>query len=302
MYEYKSRSQILREADDFLLYGERAVKRICIPKKTGTRILFEPSPEYKAVLGQLAKLLKQAAPASKLACNSVPLVAEALAMLNYRTYRSSKLRQYLLRLDLTSAFNNVTESLAVSSFQAGTYKAKILAKYIPLYFFENSLPQGFPTSPALFNLCLKKCEDRIDLERKAHRLDINSTRTKKIVRYVDDFFIYFRSLPKDVPEGIKQIIRKIEYLLKQYNQSINHSKTKVYAFEKADLVKAIPARTGVGFNILGMVLDKNKPGFRPTKKARNKERLYSYLHGKTGSSKELEQLANGHRGYINAFK
>lgn len=119
---------------------------------------------------------------------------------------------YLLNVDITDFFDSIHEETIRQLFRDfgfGEHVAKTLAG---LCTFQNSLPQGAPTSPYLANLAFGPTDQDILQLCVEHGLTYS--------RYADDLTF---SGPQKIP---RKFLARLEFLLKWYGFKINSAKTR----------------------------------------------------------------------------
>ncbi|MEK7555488.1 MAG: reverse transcriptase family protein [Patescibacteria group bacterium] len=137
--------------------------------------------------------------------------------------------KYLLRMDIKDAYPSSTKKqvyVLFRKFGAPAEEARIITK---LTTFRGHLPQGAPTSLALFNFLLSNT----GIDKAASRI-----RGIKYTRYVDD--LVFTS-KRRIPKNLK---KEVVVLLKEYGFSINPKKTRRYSIKNRAL-------RVTGVNIIG---------------------------------------------------
>ena len=128
--------------------------------------------------------------------------------------------KYLLRMDIKDAYPSVTRKkifLLFKKWGAPMEVAKIFTKILT---FHGCLPQGAPTSLAMFNLLLK--DIGIDFA-------LSNIRGVRYTRYVDDLVLTSK---KPIPEWIE---KQTKIFLKKHGFSINQKKTRRYSTKNRPL-------------------------------------------------------------------
>lgn len=187
---YSDLSKILYKTKDRYKY-----KRINILKKNGTpRIIKSPRRKIKLIQKKLSDILYEIYPGRPSAYGFVKnksIVNNALQHVG---------KKYILNLDLKNFFDSIHFGRVRNLFRSPIFGfnnsvSTILAQ---LCCFDNSLPQGAPTSPILSNMIAWKLDAQLQqLAKKT-----NSTYT----RYVDDItFSFTCSKRVRLPDGILMI-------------------------------------------------------------------------------------------------
>lgn len=120
--------------------------------------------------------------------------------------------QYLLNVDIRDFFDSIHEEdvrQVFRDFGFGEHVAKTLAD---LCTYQDSLPQGAPTSPCLANLAFASTDEQIIHLCAQHGLTYS--------RYADDLTF---SGPQKIP---RKFLATLEFVLKRYGFNINSAKTR----------------------------------------------------------------------------
>jgi RNA-directed DNA polymerase len=128
---------------------------------------------------------------------------------NGRIHRGAR---FILNVDIMDFFDSVHEQNVRQIFGDlgfGEHVAKTLAQ---LCTYQDSLPQGAPSSPYLANLAFSPADSEI--------LDVCSTRGLTYSRYADDLTF---SAPQKIPRGF---IPFLELVLRRYGFKLNPRKTR----------------------------------------------------------------------------
>lgn len=134
--------------------------------------------------------------------------------------------EILIHIDIKDFFSSITEQMVYECLIEETGYPKTTAGYLSrLCCYKRYLPQGACTSPALSNICFKKCDQRIE----SLALQNNLTYT----RYSDD--IYLSGDKVDSAE----IIGAVVGILGEYGFQVNLEKTKVLRQNQAQKVTGI---------------------------------------------------------------
>ena len=155
---------------------------------------------------------------------------------------------------------------------------KVLDTIVKLCTVDNCLPTGFPTSNILFSCAISPLDKAL---HRIRRLDLNPGHTYPLIfRYVDDIYIACAT------SEVNKIISLAVKYARGNGYNINTSKIKVMD-------------TRYGFSMLGRSCYYDNYGLahvRPSKKVRNRERLYKHLHSKNPQNPKIK---NKLRGYVN---
>lgn len=144
-----------------------------IPKRNGKmRILYEPLPSLKEIQIWIKDNLLV----------DVPVSRYAKAYTNGRSIKEHvkyhKGQKNVLTLDIEDFFGSITFQMVEELFSSFGYSSLISNLLAKLCTFQNSLPQGAPTSPIISNIILKPLDDT--LSDYCRKKDI------KFTRYADD--------------------------------------------------------------------------------------------------------------------
>jgi hypothetical protein len=131
-----------------------------------------------------------------------------------------KSNKYLLRMDIKDAYPSVTRKKVYALFKKWGAPAEVAKIYAKILTFRDRLPQGAPTSLAIFNLLLKDIG-----------LDFALSHIKGIqyTRYVDDLVLTSK---KPIPEWVE---KQTTIFLKENSFSINERKTRCYSIKNRAL-------------------------------------------------------------------
>ncbi|MCT3915962.1 RNA-directed DNA polymerase [Elizabethkingia anophelis] len=119
----------------------------------------------------------------------------------------------ILKMDLKNFFPSININRVISIFYNQGYNKNISYYLARLCTFEDVLPQGAPTSPALSNIVCYKMDKRI--YRLCRKFNLNYT------RYADDLTISGANIPKKIFNYIKEVVEDSGFELKD-------SKTRFY--------------------------------------------------------------------------
>lgn len=186
----------------------RHYRRVQIPKRDGgIRTLSVPDAPLKAVQGQIARVLLPQLPVSGYAkayrdCSSV--------LDNARPHVG---RPAVLKLDILKFFDSVRYSAVKdAAFPAWKYSEPLRILLAMLCYYQESLPQGAPTSPAISNLVLYGFDRRVGAWCRGRGI--------AYTRYCDDM-----AFSGDFDAG--EVISQVEGELGKQGLLLNRRKTKL---------------------------------------------------------------------------
>lgn len=130
----------------------------------------------------------------------------------------------LLKMDLKDFFPSINISRIIYVFKQLGYPNSISFYLASICSFNESLPQGAPTSPALSNIISKKLDNRLIKLAKKFNL--------RYSRYADDLTFSGQRIPVKFIEYIKNIITDEGF-------EINESKTRLYKDRTKRIVTGI---------------------------------------------------------------
>lgn len=182
-----------------------------IPKKTGgKRTLHIPSRSLKKIQKViLYKILykEQSHPCSYAYRKGKSIVDNA------KVHCDSKV---IIKMDIRDFFPSVNADKVKLLFLKFGWNEEVSNKLTELCTWENGLPQGAPTSPAISNIILYKLDKK--LFSMAHGFKASYT------RYADDLTF---SLKEDNPETIRSIIKLTQLAVEKEGFRINFKKGKI---------------------------------------------------------------------------
>lgn len=132
--------------------------------------------------------------------------------------------EQILKIDLKDFFPSININRVISLFSNIGYNKKIAFYLARLTTFEEALPQGAPTSPALSNIICYKMDKRI--YRLCKKFNLTYT------RYADDITISGKIIPKKIFEYIVNIIVDSGFEVKD-------SKTRFYNNNSKKIITGI---------------------------------------------------------------
>jgi RNA-directed DNA polymerase len=118
-----------------------------------------------------------------------------------------------LKLDLKDFFPSINLNRIIFVFKSLGYPNKIAFYLASICSYNESLPQGAPTSPILSNIIAKQLDKRLISLAKKYSL--------KFTRYADDLTFSGKKIPAKFIEYIKNIIEDEGFV-------VNESKTRLY--------------------------------------------------------------------------
>lgn len=134
--------------------------------------------------------------------------------------------------------------------------------------YKRCLPQGACTSPALSNICFRRCDDEIAALAKRYGLTYT--------RYSDDIYLSGNVVP------VPAIVEEVKRIVAQYGFRINYKKTKVLHQHQAQKVTAI------------IVNDK----MQVNREYRRQLRQELYYLNRFGINSKAAQEADGYTEYL----
>lgn len=132
--------------------------------------------------------------------------------------------EQILKLDLKNFFPSISINRIISIFSHLGYNKKVAYYLARMCTFEDALPQGAPTSPALSNIVCYKMDKRI--YRLCKKFNLVYT------RYADDITISGSKIPLKIFEYIKAIIEDSGF-------DVNELKTRRYISNSKKVITGI---------------------------------------------------------------
>lgn len=133
-------------------------------------------------------------------------------------------QNHLLKIDLKDFFPSIKLNRFISIFKQLGYPNIVSFYLASICSFEQSLPQGSPTSPVISNIVAKQLDNR--LMGFSKRFDL------KYTRYADDMTFSGESIPAIFIEYISNIIADEDF-------KVNKSKTRLYQKKCKKIVTGI---------------------------------------------------------------
>lgn len=179
-----------------------------IPKKSSdsTRLICEPLPNLKEIQRWILDNILVHVDISKFA------KAYVIGLSIKDNARFHRGQHQVLRLDVKDFFPSISGKKVYRIFRSLGYSSEVSAMLTGLTVLNDGLPQGAPTSPALSNIYLKRCDARIGgycLPRKI-----------RYSRYADDM-----TFSGNFSAG--KILSFIALVLSDNDLKLNESKTKI---------------------------------------------------------------------------
>lgn len=254
------RTNYLKRAARFTSYYYR---KFSIRKSDGSpRTLVEPLPSLKEIQNWILESILSEIPVSKFAKAYV----KKRSLIENVKYHKGK--EAVLTLDIADFFTSVSFDKIEQIFLSIGYSSNISNLLAKLTTYNESLPQGAPTSPYLSNLVLRDFDEII----AAYCID----RNVRYTRYADDltFSGDFTCL-----DGVERIVQ-IE--LDKLELRLNPNKTKLRGRGERQMV------TGITVNEKAQI-----PKFE-----RNRIRIEVYYLEKFGLKSHLEMTDNQRGNYL----
>ena len=133
-------------------------------------------------------------------------------------------QNHLLKLDLTDFFPSIEINRIIFIFKQLGYTSRVSFYLASICCYEESLPQGAPTSPVLSNIVSRKLDSRLIKFSKKFEL--------KYTRYADDLTFSGKRIPAKFIEYISTIVSDEGF-------EVNHSKTRLYQSRSKRIVTGI---------------------------------------------------------------
>ncbi|MCJ1995965.1 RNA-directed DNA polymerase [Lactococcus piscium] len=121
-------------------------------------------------------------------------------------------KEYILKMDLKDFFPNITFSMVKNQFLTMGYNDHVSHSLALLCTYNDSLPQGAPSSPYLANLLFSPFDELIYTHCSKNNLSYT--------RYADDLTISGGKYILNIPQYVKDILRDSDF-------QINNSKTLI---------------------------------------------------------------------------
>jgi RNA-directed DNA polymerase len=213
-------------------------------------------------------------------------------------------KKYVLNIDIKDFFGSINFGRVRGMFMAQPYylDEKVATVLAQICCFENSLPQGAPTSPIISNLICQKM-DR-DLQRFSKSFGVYYT------RYADD--ITFSSTRKALPKEIVALFQReplmivigkeLNQIIKRNGFEINQEKTRLFFNNQRQEVTGLVVNSKVNVdrkyirNVYGALHAWKKYGFEKAEKVYlekyAKNRMLYFRDDLTQNSIEVNEEEN----------
>ena len=194
--------------DDKIPTGEieriSLIRKIKIPKKdNGIRLVHSP---FSETLTNILKIL------SKKLYGLYDIHPNVHSYIKGRNIKSNAnvhlAKKIIYQVDIDSYFDNITSDIIIEALNDLNFNPNISKLISKIVTHNNTLVQGFHTSPILANIVFKKIDDKLSEIEK--NIDYS--------RYADD--LYFSA---DEPFDIN---KEIKFILSKYGFELNENKTK----------------------------------------------------------------------------
>jgi len=215
---YSMLAKIIYKTDPIYKYNQ-----FQIPKKNGGhRQICSPSKKLKAVQTKLKDILYEIYPAKP---SAYGFVKKRNIVKNAERHLDKK---YIFNIDIMDFFGSIHFGRIRNLFKSSPFNfnhtiSTILAQ---ICCFDNSLPQGAPTSPILSNMIAWKLDSQLQKLAKA----TNSTYT----RYADDISFSFTCNKHRLPDGIVVLLNgewspgiTLTQIIEKNGFSINYEKVRL---------------------------------------------------------------------------
>ena len=141
--------------------------------------------------------------------------------------------KFFFQTDISNFFSSITKPLVRNSIRNGLGSVPIsdvheyLDVILNLVSYKNGLPLGFPTSPAISNMCLLNFDKELLIQ--SNKLDVSYT------RYADDII-----LSADNEEVLRKLAAMVSGLLQEFvGAEIKLNETKTRCLQKVQKVKLL---------------------------------------------------------------
>lgn len=186
-----------------------------IPKKGGYRSIV--SVDFNCELARLQKRLQ------KNLFSEIPVSTSAKGFIKGCSYveflEGHMGNEYFLRLDIKDFFDSITKKNLIANLESFA-EEDIITDIVELCTWNDKIPQGFTTSPAISNIVFRRLDQRIRKYCRAYHKEME--REIFYTRYADDML--FSSIGFDFKNN-KNFKRMIVHILQENGFSCNESKT-----------------------------------------------------------------------------
>ncbi|MEK5144026.1 retron St85 family RNA-directed DNA polymerase [Paenibacillus sp. FSL M7-0134] len=242
-------------------------KQVIIGKKSGgDRILFCPSSDLKAVQAWILRYILDYLPNSPYATGFVKGVS---ILDNAKRHLDNT---FFYCMDIEDFFPSISGKYVYNLFRALGYNKEVAKLFKNYCTYNDMLPQGGVTSPALSNLINIRLDRRI--------AGLTSKRNITFTRYADDITLSSRNADK-----LMAVRKSIEEIILDEGYKINYKKSRLL-------------RPGTRRNITGLIInDQNE--VRVDKDIKNilRAKLHNLEHGSL-NIQEKEQLQAHLNGWL----
>lgn len=135
-------------------------------------------------------------------------------------------KSYVGNVDIEDFFGSVDKKMVFECLRKHGYGSELSRSIAGLVTFNNSLPQGAPTSPEISNAILFDFDERLF----AAASDVGVTYT----RYADDI-----TLSGGSKQVVAQLIRECEEGLKAHGMRLNSKKTRIASIRSSQVVTGL---------------------------------------------------------------
>ena len=189
---------------------EKNYRQFSIPKRRGgKREILAPNPEMLAAQRWILSNILQGLYVSDY-CHS--FTANKSIITNAKIHLGAT---RILKMDLKDFFPSINQRRVISLFRSIGYTRKIAVPLSQICCFDQQLPQGAATSPAISNLVAYRLDCR--LAALAGKFDLNYS------RYADDLTFSGSSLGKSTIRIITQIVRDEGFMENENKTVMLHS-------------------------------------------------------------------------------
>ncbi|MBC5638449.1 RNA-directed DNA polymerase [Ornithinibacillus sp. BX22] len=195
-------------------------KTVEIPKNNGkgTRLLSIPSIDLKYIQRWILDNILYKVDISTYAVG----FAKGKSVVVNASYHIKQ--EYVLKMDIKDFFPSITANRVFGLFKSLGYSSSVAIALTNLCTFDNSLPQGAPTSPYISNLICRNLDYRLK--------NLCQKRNLKFSRYADDITI-------SGGRKVKKSIPFVEKILEEEGFVVNEHKTKIIFKSKRQQVTGI---------------------------------------------------------------
>ncbi|UDB46120.1 retron St85 family RNA-directed DNA polymerase [Bacillus safensis] len=195
-------------------------KTVEIPKNngTGSRLLSIPSIDLKYIQRWILDNILYKVEINNLAIG----FAKGKSVVVNASYHIKQ--EYVLKMDIKDFFPNITANRVFGLFKSLGYSSSVAITLTNLCTYNDSLPQGAPTSPYISNLICRKLDSR--LKNLCQKRNLNFS------RYADDITI-------SGGKKVKNTIPCVEKILEEEGFNVNEQKTRIIFKSKRQQVTGI---------------------------------------------------------------